>query len=66
MNRFAFIDSSGIIKQDKFFGVGLLVMRENIGGLVNKLSKTHQAAQSIVKINKDTALNQLLKKRTER
>lgn len=61
MNRFVFIDSSGIIKQDKFFGVGLLVMRENIGDLVNKLSKTYQAAQSIVKINKDTALNQLLK-----
>src|SRR3990167_7649051 len=59
MNRFGFIDSSGIIKKDKFFGTGLLVVK-NVGDMVDKLAKNCQPAYSVVKTNKDRALANLL------
>lgn len=59
MNRFGFIDSSGIINQDRFFGVGLLFIK-NIGGMVNELAKNYQAAFGVVKNNKESVINEMV------
>lgn len=59
MNRFGFIDSSGIIKTDKFFGTGLLFVR-NAGDMADKLAKNYQATQNTVKNNKKAAIAKLL------
>lgn len=55
MDSFGFIDSSGIIKQDRFFGVGLLVMN-NVGAINDKLAKNYQTAQNIIKNNKSSII----------
>lgn len=62
MNSFAFIDSSGIIKQDRFFGVGLLIV-ENIGESNLELSKIRQRAYLAFKKNKDTKINELIEQK---
>ncbi|MBI5220859.1 MAG: hypothetical protein HY978_03440 [Candidatus Liptonbacteria bacterium] len=60
MNRFGFIGSSGIIKKDKLFGAGLLVVKD-VGDMVDKLAKNCQPAYSAVKTNKDKVVTALLK-----
>lgn len=59
MNRFCFIDSSGILAQDRFFGVGLLVIR-NVGDMIDKLVKNSQPAYSTSKNNKKLHIDKLL------
>jgi hypothetical protein len=59
MNRFGFIDSSGIIKKDKFFGTGLLVVK-SVGDMIDKLAKNRQPAYAVVKANKDKVIEGLL------
>ena len=59
MNRFCFIDSSGILAKDRFFGVGLLVIR-NVGDMIDKLVKNWQPAYSISKNNKKLHLGKLI------
>ena len=53
MNRFCFIDSSGIIKSDPFFGTGLLIVK-NIGDMADKLNKNSQPAKEKARQNKNT------------
>jgi len=59
MSRFGFIDSSGIIKKDRFFGVGLLMIK-NVGCLSNKLVKNYQSAYNTAKENKNIAISRLI------
>lgn len=58
MNRFYFIDSSGIMARDRFFGVGLLVIR-NVGDMIDKLAKNWQSAYRTVKENKQQKIKML-------
>lgn len=48
MKRFGFTDSSGILKSDQLFGVGLLVLK-NVGDIGDKLHKNSQPAKARVK-----------------
>jgi len=59
MNRFCFIDSSGIIKNDKFFGTGLLIVK-NVGDMIDKLAKNAQPAYSDAKKAKDKVIDKLI------
>lgn len=59
MRRFCFTDSSGILKSDRFFGTGLLVVK-NIGDLGDKLCKNSQPAKEKVKVAKNTRIDNLL------
>jgi hypothetical protein len=59
MNKFCFIDSSGIIKQDRFFGTGLLIVK-NVGDMGDKLSKNSQPAKQKVKQSKNEKIENLL------
>lgn len=59
MKRFCFTDSSGILKSDRFFGTGLLVIK-NIGDLNDKLNKNAQPVKALVKENKNKAIQDLL------
>jgi len=59
MNRFGFIDSSGIIKKDKFFGAGLLVVK-NVGDMVDKLAKNAQPAYADAKKTKDKFIEDMI------
>ncbi len=59
MNRFCFIDSSGIIKSDPFFGTGLLIVK-NIGDMADKLNKNSQPAKEKARQNKNTQIDHLL------
>lgn len=61
MNKFCFIDSSGIIKQDRFFGTGLLIVR-NVGDMGDKLSKNSQPAKQKVQQAKNVKIEDLLVK----
>lgn len=60
MKMFCFTDSSGILKSDRFFGVGLLVIK-NVGDLSDKLYKNSQPAKELVKQAKNDRIEQLLK-----
>ena len=62
MNRFCFIDSSGIIKSDPFFGTGLLIVK-NIGDIADKLNQISQPAKEKARQNKNTQIAHLLGKR---
>lgn len=59
MNKFCFIDSSGIIKQDRFFGTGLLIVK-NVGDMSDKLSKNSQPAKQKVQQSKNERIDDLL------
>ena len=59
MNRFCFTDSSGILAQDRFFGVGLLVVR-NVGDMIDKLAKNWQPAYNTVQNNKRRHIDLLI------
>src|SRR3989338_3292705 len=59
MNRFCFIDSSGIIKNDKFFGTCLLIVK-NVGDMIDKLAKNAQPAYSDAKKAKDKVIDKLI------
>lgn len=59
MNRFGFIDSSGIIKRDRFFGAGLLIIK-NVGDMADKLAKNAQPAYNLVRTNKDNAIEAMI------
>lgn len=59
MNKFCFIDSSGIIKQDRFFGTGLLIVK-NVGDMGDKLSKNSQPAKQKVQQSKNEKIESLL------
>lgn len=59
MNKFCFIDSSGIIKQDRFFGTGLLIVK-NVGDISDKLSKNSQPAKQKVQQSKNERIENLL------
>lgn len=59
MNKFCFIDSSGIIKQDRFFGTGLLIVK-NVGDMGDKLSKNSQPAKQKVQQSKNEKIENLL------
>lgn len=59
MNRFAFSDSSGVIKKDRFFGVGFLIIKD-VGTISHLLTKNRQSAQNIRGKNKDAAITRLL------
>ncbi len=59
MNRFYFIDSSGILSRDRFFGVGLLVIR-NVGDMIDKLVKNSQPAYNASKNNKRLHIEKLI------
>lgn len=59
MNRFSFIDSSGILARDRFFGVGLLVVR-NVGDMIDKLVKNWQPAFSASQNNKNLHIEKLV------
>jgi hypothetical protein len=61
MNKFCFIDSSGIIKKDRFFGAGLLIVK-NIGDMGDKLSKNSQPAKQKVHQAKNQKIEDLLVK----
>jgi hypothetical protein len=61
MNNFYFIDSSGIINQDRFFGIGLLIVKaENVGKMVHELCRNYQKALAMVKSKKDKVLGDLI------
>jgi len=64
MNRFCFTDSSGILAQDRFFGVGLLVVR-NVGDMIDKLAKNWQPAYGVAKTNKHEHINKLISEGNE-
>ena len=49
MKMFCFTDSSGILKSDRFFGTGLLVVK-NVGDLGDKLNKNSQPVKVFVDI----------------
>ena len=59
MNRFCFVDSSGILAQDRFFGVGLLVIR-NVGDTIDKLVKNWQPAYNTSKNSKKLHIDRLI------
>ncbi len=59
MKRYCFTDSSGILKSDRFFGTGLLVVK-NVGDLSDKLYKNSQQPKAIVKVQKNTQIDQLI------
>lgn len=59
MNRFGFIDSSGILKTDPFLGTGLLVVR-NVGDITDKLCKNGVPAKQIVNANKKRLIENLV------
>jgi len=59
MKRFCFTDSSGILKSDRFFGTGLLVVK-NVGDLGDKLYKNSQPAKALVKQAKNNRIELLL------
>ena len=59
MNRFCFIDSSGIIKSDPFFGTGLLIVK-NIGDMADKLNKNSQPAKEKTRANKNKQIEHLI------
>lgn len=51
MRTYAFADSSGILKRDRFFGTGLLVVK-NVGDLGDKLCKNSQKPREILRLAK--------------
>ena len=59
MKRFCFTDSSGILKSDRFFGTGLLVVK-NVGDLGDKLYKNRQPAKALTKNSKNLQIDKLL------
>lgn len=59
MKRFCFTDSSGILKSDRFFGTGLLIVR-NVGDLGDKLYKNSQPPKALVKTGKNQRIDSLL------
>ena len=59
MRRFCFADSSGILKRDRFFGTGLLVVK-NIGDMSDKLNKNSQPAKELAKQAKNKRILTLL------
>jgi len=59
MRRFCFTDSSGILKSDRFFGTGLLIVK-NVGDLGDKLYKNGQPAKALVKGAKNRRIDALL------
>ena len=61
MNKFCFIDSSGIMIKDPFFGTGLLVVK-NVGDMADKLNKNSQPAKERTISAKRNAIDQLLAK----
>ncbi|MCX6787180.1 MAG: hypothetical protein NTY93_01500 [Candidatus Kaiserbacteria bacterium] len=61
MNKFCFIDSSGIMVKDPFFGTGLLVVK-NVGDMADKLNKNSQPAKERTISAKRKAIDQLLAK----
>ena len=64
MNRFFFSDSSGLIKNDRFFGIGLLSV-ENVGLTTALLETNYQMAYTAQKNNKNTAIDYLIKSSRE-
>ena len=60
MKMFCFTDSSGILKRDRFFGTGLLVVK-NVGDLGDKLSKNSQPVKEIVHRSKNQVTENLIK-----
>ncbi len=61
MNRFCFIDSSGIKPKDPFLGTGLLVVK-SVGDLTDKLNKNSQPAKERTRLSKDEIVASLLAK----
>ncbi len=59
MKRFGFIDSSGIINQDRFFTTGFLLI-SNVGEISNLLCKNYQSALNTVKANKAAVISRLI------
>ncbi len=59
MRRFCFSDSSGILRSERFFGVGLLIVK-NVGDLGDKLYKNSQPAKAKVKESKNRRIENLL------
>ncbi|HVB19773.1 MAG TPA: hypothetical protein VNF51_00580, partial [Candidatus Paceibacterota bacterium] len=59
MKRFCFTDSSGILKRDRLFGTGLLVVK-NVGDLGDKLNKNSQPVKALVKAAKNQRIDTLL------
>lgn len=59
MNKFCFIDSSGILTKDSFLGTGLLVVR-NVGDMADKLNKNSQPAKEKTKQNKNIQIEQMI------
>ena len=59
MKRFCFTDSSGILKSDRFFGTGLLIVK-NVGDLGDKLCKNAQPAKALTKESKNKRIEFLL------
>jgi hypothetical protein len=59
MNKFCFIDSSGIMVKDPFFGTGLLVVK-NVGDMADKLNKNSQPAKERAISAKRKAIDHLL------
>ncbi len=59
MRNFCFTDSSGILRSDRFFGTGLLVVK-NVGDLGDKLYKNSQPAKALAKEGKNRQIEQLL------
>lgn len=55
MKNYCFTDSSGILARDRFFGTGLLVVR-NVGDLGDKLYKNSQPARAKLKTQKNQAI----------
>lgn len=60
MRRFGFTDSSGILKSDRFFGTGLLVVR-NVGDMIDKLHKNSQPVRQLVTASKNVRIDALIK-----
>ena len=60
MKMFCFTDSSGILKSDRFFGTGLLVVK-NVGDLGDKLNKNSQPVKAFVKESKHKKTDELVK-----
>lgn len=64
MRRFCFTDSSGILTSDRFFGTGLLVVK-NVGDLGDKLCKNGQPAKELVKVSKNKHIDSLITQNKE-
>jgi hypothetical protein len=62
MKMFCFSDSSGILASDRFFGVGLLVVK-NVGDLGDKLCKNSQPVKELVKTSKNQRIDKLLEEK---